>query len=68
MKKEPKKIIDDKYIIPREEMPCEQCGTTVKLIISGYRKTNLSICHQCGTEYEYIFREAPFDAGRDEWA
>jgi len=66
-KPKPKTILDQGYSA-KEEMPCEKCGAIVKLKQSYLNVAYISICPQCGAEYNYIFCELPFDAGPDEWA
>ena len=66
MEKEPKAIFDQGYSA-KEEMPCEQCGTIVKLEQSYLNETHLSICPQCGAEFDYIFCELPYNSPRKDW-
>jgi lysine biosynthesis protein LysW len=55
-------------MIPREEITCTQCGTSVKLKNPSMGKENLCVCPECGANYKYICEEPIMDGGPDEWA
>jgi len=62
----PKAIFDQAYSA-KEEIPCEQCGTIIKITQSYLNETNLSVCPKCGAEYDYIHCQPPFNSPRKDW-